>query len=191
MAKGKFVTMPNSDVSGNRPFSQTGLRFLWISLVAFVLDQWSKYAVLDSMNLYQSIEVLPFFNLTYVHNYGAAFSFLSNAGGWQRWFFTAIAMGISVVILWWLKQSPRSQKLLPVAFAFILGGALGNVYDRLVHGYVIDFLDFYVNNWHWPAFNIADSAIFIGAGLLIVDMFKNGDKRTDKSGADSSKTSQQ
>jgi len=183
--------MPNSNVSGNRLFSQTGLRFLWISVVAFVLDQWSKYAVLDSMNLYQSIEVLPFFNLTYVHNYGAAFSFLSNAGGWQRWFFTAIAIGISAVILWWLKQSPRSQKLLPVAFAFILGGALGNVYDRLVHGYVIDFLDFYVNNWHWPAFNIADSAIFIGAGLLIVDMFKNGDKYTDKPQADSSKTSQQ
>jgi signal peptidase II len=191
MVKGKFVTMPNSNASGNRLFSQTGLRFLWISLVAFVLDQWSKYAVLDSMNLYQSIEVLPFFNLTYVHNYGAAFSFLSNAGGWQRWFFTAIAIGISAVILWWLKQSPRSQKLLPVAFAFILGGALGNVYDRLVHGYVIDFLDFYVNNWHWPAFNIADSAIFIGAGLLIVDMFKNGDKHTDKPQADSSKTSQQ
>jgi len=117
--------------------------------------------------------------------------FLSSAGGWQRWFFTAIAIGISVVILWWLKQSPRSQKLLPVAFSFILGGALGNVYDRLVHGYVIDFLDFYVNNWHWPAFNIADSAIFIGAALLIVDMLKNGDKSEDKTQADNSKTSQQ
>jgi len=125
-----------------------------------------------------------FFNFTYVHNYGAAFSFLENAGGWQRWFFTAIAVVVSVVILWWLKQSPRSQKMLPVAFAFILGGALGNVYDRLVHGYVIDFLDFYVNNYHWPAFNIADSAIFIGAALLIIDMFKNGDKKSEGNGAD-------
>ena len=165
-------------------FRETGLRFLWISAIAFILDQWSKYTVIDSMSLYQSIQVLPFFNFTYVHNYGAAFSFLENAGGWQRWFFTAIAVVVSVVILWWLKQSPRSQKMLPVAFAFILGGALGNVYDRLVHGYVIDFLDFYVNNYHCPAFNIADSAIFIGAALLIIDMFKNGDKKSEGNGAD-------
>lgn len=152
-------------------FRQTGLRFLWLSLVVFVLDQWSKYAVLGSMDLYQSVQVTPFFNLTYVHNYGAAFSFLADAGGWQRWFFTAIAVVISVVILGWLKSAPRQQVLLPVAFCFILGGALGNVYDRLVHGYVIDFLDFYVGQWHWPAFNLADSAIFIGAALLILDMF--------------------
>ena len=154
-------------------FRETGLRFLWISALAFILDQWSKYTVIDTMSLYQSIQVLRFF------------SFLENAGGWQRWFFTAIAVVVSVVILWWLKQSPRSQKMLPVAFAFILGGALGNVYDRLVHGYVIDFLDFYVNNYHWPAFNIADSAIFIGAALLIIDMFKNGDKKSEENGAES------
>ncbi|BFT29714.1 signal peptidase II [Alteromonas sp. D210916BOD_24] len=160
-------------------FRQTGLRFLWISAVAFILDQLSKYTVMDSMALYQSIQVLPFFNLTYVHNYGAAFSFLDSAGGWQRWFFTGIAIAVSSVILWWLKQSPRSQKMLPIAFSFILGGALGNVYDRLVHGYVIDFLDFYVNNYHWPAFNIADSAIFIGAALLILDMINSSDKSND------------
>lgn len=174
-------------------FRETGLRFLWISAVAFILDQWSKYAVIDSMSLYQSIQVMPFFNLTYVHNYGAAFSFLDSAGGWQRWFFTAIAVVVSIVILWWLKQSPRSQKMLPVAFSFILGGALGNVYDRIVHGYVIDFLDFYVNNYHWPAFNIADSAIFIGAALLIIDMFKNGDKdeASDSDAASASETTKQ
>lgn len=143
--------------------------------MAFVLDQWSKQTVIENMNLFQSIQILPFFNFTHVHNYGAAFSFLNDAGGWQRWFFTGIAVVVSVVILWWLKQSPKSQKMLPIAFAFILGGALGNVYDRLVYGYVIDFLDFYVNNWHFPAFNIADSAIFIGAALLILDMFLNGD----------------
>ena len=166
----------NPSASGLSIFRQTGLRFLWISILSFALDQWSKYAVMDSLSLYQSVQVLPFFNLTYVHNYGAAFSFLDSAGGWQRWFFTAIAMAVSGVILWWLKQSPKNQTLLPVAFSFILGGALGNVYDRLVHGYVIDFLDFYVNGFHWPAFNIADSAIFIGAALLIIDMIKNGDK---------------
>lgn len=158
----------------------TGLRYLWISAIVFVLDQWTKYAVMGSMKLYDSIEVLPIFNITYVHNYGAAFSFLHDAGGWQRWFFTAIAVAVSVMILWWLKQTPKQQRLLPVAFTFILGGALGNVYDRIVHGYVIDFLDFHINNMSWPAFNIADSAIFIGAALLIIDMFVN---REDKSSA--------
>jgi len=168
--------------------TQTGLRFLWIAVLAFVLDQVSKYAVIDSMILYQSIEVMPFFNLTYVHNYGAAFSFLDSAGGWQRWFFTIIAVGVSGVIVWWLVQTPRQQTMLPIAFSFILGGALGNVYDRLVHGYVIDFLDVYVGSMHWPAFNIADSAIFIGAGLLILDMLINGDKTKD---TDSANTSEQ
>ncbi|MCU7555719.1 signal peptidase II [Alteromonas sp. ASW11-19] len=160
-------------------FRTTGLRFLWISVVGFVLDQWSKYAVMDAMALYDSVQVLPFFNITYVHNYGAAFSFLHSAGGWQRWFFTAIALVVSAMILWWLRQTPKEQRLLPVAFAFILGGALGNVYDRIVHGYVIDFLDFYVGNWSWPAFNIADSVIFIGAALLILDMFINREQDND------------
>lgn len=148
----------------------SGLRFLWLSVLVFILDQWTKLAVVQDMRLYQSIEVMPFFNLTYVHNYGAAFSFLHDAGGWQRWFFTAIAIGVSALLLYWLRQVPKHQVRLPVAFTFILGGALGNVYDRLMHGYVIDFLDFYYQQWHWPAFNIADSAIFIGAALLIIDM---------------------
>ena len=162
-------------------FRQTGLRFLWISVIAFILDQWSKYAVMGSMSLFQSEQILPFFNLTYVHNYGAAFSFLDSAGGWQRWFFTAIAVVVSVVITWWLKQSPREQKMLPIAFSFILG---------LVHGYVIDFLDFYVNGYHWPAFNIADSAIFIGAALLIIDMLKNGDKHSKAKASESTQQSE-
>lgn len=151
-------------------FTRTGLRFLWISFIVLVLDQWTKHAVVAALDLYQSVQVAPFFNLTYVHNYGAAFSFLSSAGGWQRWFFTAIAIVVSLMILWWLRQTPRNQVRLPVAFSFILGGAIGNLYDRLAHGYVIDFLDFYVGQWHWPAFNIADCAIFIGAVLLIIDM---------------------
>ena len=158
-------------------FTQTGFRFLWIALIALILDQWTKTAVVANMELYQSIQVTGFFNLTYVHNYGAAFSFLHQAGGWQRWLFTGIALIVSGLILWWLRQTNREQIMLPCAFSFILGGALGNVYDRIVHGYVIDFLDFYYQQWHWPAFNIADSAIFIGASLLIIDMFKNGDQQ--------------
>ncbi|MGB2426801.1 MAG: signal peptidase II [Alteromonas sp.] len=150
--------------------ANTGLRFLWISVVVLILDQWTKFAVVDSMRLYESIQITSFFNMTYVRNYGAAFSILHDAGGWQRWFFTAIAVVVSALLLYWLKQAPKQQLRLPIAFCFILGGAIGNVYDRLVHGYVIDFLDFYYQQWHWPAFNIADSAIFIGAGLLIIDM---------------------
>lgn len=154
-------------------FKNTGLRFIWISVLAVIFDQWSKTAVVEGMDLYQSIQITGFFNLTYVHNYGAAFSFLYDAGGWQRYFLSAVAIIVSLVILWWLKQASKQQVLLPVAFSFILGGALGNVFDRMAHGYVIDFLDFYYGNYHWPAFNIADSVIFIGAALLIIDMFKN------------------
>lgn len=149
----------------------SGLRFIWLSVIVVILDQWSKLSVVGNMKLFESIQILPFFNLTYVHNYGAAFSFLGDAGGWQRWLFTAIALGVSTMILWWLKQTPKSQRLLPIAFSLILGGAIGNVYDRISYGYVVDFLDFYFNNYHFPAFNIADSAIFVGAVLLIYDMF--------------------
>lgn len=151
----------------------TGLRFLWISAIIFVFDQWTKHAIVNAMSLYESIQYTPFFNLTYVHNYGAAFSFLYDAGGWQVYFLSAVALTVSALILWWLRQATKEQLLLPVAFSFILGGALGNVFDRIMHGYVIDFLDFYYGTFHWPAFNVADSAIFIGAGLLIIDMFKN------------------
>jgi signal peptidase II len=154
-------------------FKNTGMRFTWISIIILVLDQWTKQAVVNSMQLYESIEIVPFFNFTYVHNYGAAFSILYDAGGWQRYFLSIIALGVSGLILWWLKSTTRHQLLLPVAFSFILGGALGNVYDRIMHGYVIDFLDLYYGTSHWPAFNIADSAIFIGAVLLIIDMFIN------------------
>ncbi|UAA39992.1 signal peptidase II [Paraneptunicella aestuarii] len=158
-----------------KAFKETGLRWLWVAAIAFGIDQITKFMVLDGMELYQSIQIMPFFNLTHVHNYGAAFSFLSDAGGWQRWFFTLIAVSVSGLILWWLRQTSKEQVLLPIAFSLILGGAIGNLFDRLVHGYVIDFLDFYYQNYHWPAFNIADSAIFLGAAILILDAFKNPD----------------
>ena len=159
-------------------FKDTGLRWLWLSVVAFVLDQFTKQWVIRAFDLYESVNVLPFFNLTYVRNYGAAFSFLADAGGWQRWFFTIIAIAVSAMLLWWLRQCKRSQVLLPVAFCLILSGAIGNVTDRLIYGYVIDFFDFFYQQWHYPAFNIADSAIFIGAALLIYDAFTNKEEST-------------
>jgi signal peptidase II len=160
--------------------TDTGLRFIWISIIAIILDQVTKQAIIGSMDLYQSIQILPFFNLTYVHNYGSAFSILYDAGGWQRYFLSALALIVSAVIVWWLRQSTKQQVLLPVAFSFILGGALGNVLDRILHGYVIDFLDFYYGSYHWPAFNVADSAIFIGAALLIIDMFVNKETKENE-----------
>ncbi len=119
----------------------------------------------------ESIDILPFFNFTYVHNYGAAFSFLSDSSGWQRWFFSIIAVSISVLLVWWLKRLPASNKVLCSAYALVLAGAIGNLYDRIAYGYVIDFLHVYYENWHFPVFNIADCAICIGAALLLFDAF--------------------
>jgi signal peptidase II len=147
------------------------LKWLWLSLLAVILDQVSKLAIAGSMQLYQSIEIVPYFNLTYVHNTGAAFSFLSEAGGWQRWFFAGLALVISVVIAVWLARLKRHETLLAVALSLILGGAIGNLIDRLAYGYVIDFLDVYYQTWHWPAFNIADSAITLGVILMLVESF--------------------
>ena len=150
------------------------LKWLWLSLLAVVLDQISKLAIAGSMQLYQSIQIMPFFKLTYVHNTGAAFSFLSEAGGWQRWFFAGLALMISVVIAVWLARLKTNETLLAVALALVLGGAVGNLIDRLVYGYVIDFLDVYYETWHWPAFNIADSAITLGVILMLAESFGVG-----------------
>lgn len=150
------------------------LKWLWLSFIALILDQASKIAIVANMDLFESIEVIPYFNLTYVHNTGAAFSFLSQAGGWQRWFFAAIALIVSVVIAVWLKRLKQHETLLAVALSLVLGGAVGNLIDRLAYGYVIDFLDVYYQAWHWPAFNIADSAITIGVVLMLAESFGLG-----------------
>ena len=149
----------------------TMLKWLGLSLLVIILDQVSKLAIAGSMQLYQSIPIMPFFKLTYVHNTGAAFSFLSDAGGWQRWFFAALALVISGVIVVWLARLKHHETLLAVALSLVLGGAIGNLIDRLVYGYVIDFLDVYYQTWHWPAFNIADSAITLGVILMLVESF--------------------
>ncbi len=147
------------------------LKWLWLSLLAVVLDQISKLFIAGSMQLYESIQIMPFFRLTYVHNTGAAFSFLSEAGGWQRWFFAGLALIISAVIAVWLARLKTNETLLAVALALVLGGAVGNLIDRLAYGYVIDFLDVYYQDWHWPAFNVADSAITLGVILMLAESF--------------------
>jgi signal peptidase II len=159
----------------NKLFTETGFKWLWITVFFLVLDQITKQLVVNSFDLYESMNILPFFDLRYVQNPGAAFSFLADQDGWQRWFFTIIAAVASVVFLVWLAKTPKSNPLLSVALAFMLSGAMGNLIDRALFGYVIDFLDFHVAGKHWPAFNVADSAIFIGAALMILDSFKNGD----------------
>ncbi|MGF1738172.1 MULTISPECIES: signal peptidase II [Photobacterium] len=152
---------------------QSGVRWLWLATLVFVIDIASKLLVMNTMEYGwpNRIELLPFFNLLYVHNTGAAFSFLSDAGGWQRWLFAAIALGVCAMLVFWMRKLPASQKLANVSYALIIGGALGNLFDRLYHGFVVDFLDFYVGTYHWPAFNIADMGICIGAGLIILEGF--------------------
>lgn len=161
-----------------------GLIFLLLSLVIVIFDQGSKIWIINNLSLYQDINVLPIFDITYVRNHGAAFSFLSDAGGWQRWFFTAIAVVISVLLTVWMAKTPIKQKLLLAAYALILGGAIGNVADRMMYGYVVDFLHFYYDNWHFPAFNIADISISCGAALLILEALldaKNAKSKQDVS----------
>lgn len=154
------------------------LVWLWLTAVVIVLDQITKHMAVERFSLYERLEVFPHFNLTLAYNSGAAFSFLADAGGWQRWFFTAVAVVASILILVWLARLTKAETLQGIALALILGGALGNFYDRLVLGHVVDFLDFYWGNYHFPAFNIADAAITIGAGLIILDMLL-GAKKTD------------
>lgn len=152
--------------------NNSGLRWLWLTLICLTLDQVTKQWIAGSFYYGESLSVLPFFSLTYVHNLGAAFSFLADQGGWQRWFFTAIATIASIVFIVWLAKTPKSQTLLGIAFALMLSGAFGNLIDRVLFGYVIDFLHFHWAGYNFPAFNVADSMIFIGAAFMILDSFK-------------------
>lgn len=156
------------------------LKWLGLSFITLVLDQASKLIINSSMQLYQSIPVIPFFNLTYVHNTGAAFSFLSEAGGWQRWFFAGLAFAISIVIAIWMSRLEKHETLLAIALSLILGGAIGNLIDRLAYGYVIDFLDVYYGTRHWPAFNVADSAITLGVALMLIESLGFGQNKVEE-----------
>lgn len=147
----------------------SGIRWLWLSLVAIVVDLASKYVVVQRFELYESVNVLPIFNLTYVRNYGAAFSFLADHGGWQKFFFLGLAIVISTALIVMLWRNQAGKKLENAAYSLIIGGAIGNAIDRAYNGYVVDFLDFYWDVYHYPVFNIADIAIVVGAGLLILE----------------------
>ena len=149
------------------------LKYLIISAIVIGLDQVTKWLMVSWLALYETVAIMPYFNLTMAHNHGAAFSFLAQAGGWQRWFFIVLAIVISTVLLVWLSKLKPEAKLEAVSLSLILGGAIGNVIDRIYYGYVIDFLDVYIGNSHWPAFNVADAAICIGAVVLIIDSFKS------------------
>jgi len=160
------------------------LPYFFAALVVFVLDQWTKHLAEAKLDFATPIEVLPFLNWTLLYNEGAAFSFLSDAGGWQHWFLGGLALLVSIGIVIYMFRLPKQASLLLLALAMVLGGALGNLYDRVILGHVVDFIDVYVPNcsWgrcHWPAFNIADSAITVGAVLLLIDAFKNPEGRYD------------
>ena len=149
------------------------LKWLSVTVVVIVIDMLTKSLASHNLVVYQPLSIFPGLNFTLMHNPGAAFSFLSDASGWQRWFFSVIALVVSGVIIVWMKRLHKEQIILAIALALILGGALGNVWDRLTLGYVIDFIDVYYAGAHWPAFNIADSAITIGAVMLGVDAIRS------------------
>jgi signal peptidase II len=148
------------------------VRWLSISGVVIALDLYTKHLVQQAFAYGEHLRVTSYFDLVRYHNTGAAFSFLADAGGWQKWFFTTVSVVASVVIIYLLKKNPHN-KLFCWGLALVLGGALGNLYDRITLGYVVDFLYFYYQQFAWPAFNVADSAICIGVALLLLDSFKN------------------
>jgi len=151
-------------------------RYLWVAAVVFVSDQLTKYAAADYLLRHGEVKLAPFLSLVLVHNTGAAFGILSSAGGWQNIFFISIALIACIVILWAIRRLGPKDVLIVLGLMLILGGAAGNLTDRIIHGYVIDFIDVYFRNWHWPAFNTADSAITIGAVVLVADALGWGRK---------------
>lgn len=146
----------------------------WLSLAMVLvgLDQLTKLLAEDWLVPYDPVPLLPFLNFTLMYNEGAAFSLLSQAGGWQRWFFVAVGLGVTAILVVWLRGLKPAERLQAWGLALVIGGALGNLIDRILYGRVVDFIDVYYNRWHWPAFNLADSAITVGVGLLIWDALR-------------------
>jgi signal peptidase II len=171
----------DTQLNGIRGLYRKKQAFAWLlmSLVIVVLDLWTKGLATDSLTLYRPIEITSWLNMTLAHNYGAAFSFLSDAGGWQRWLFTGLALVVTLVLIVWLLRLSTEEKLTAAALGLIIGGAVGNLIDRIMHGYVVDFIDVYYRGWHWPAFNLADSAITGGVILLLLDgLFLSASRET-------------
>ena len=152
------------------------LRWLILSLLVVVLDQLSKQLAEASLLVFERVPLLPGFNLTLVYNEGAAFSFVSDQGGWQRWIFVILATVVTLVLMFWLSRLKQSERLIAIALGLIIGGALGNLIDRVLWGHVIDFIDLYYRQWHWPAFNVADSAITLGVVFIFVDALRGQDQ---------------
>jgi signal peptidase II len=150
--------------------ANNSLRWLWLTIL--LLDQTTKCWITNSISFASRVYVLPFFDLTLRYNTGAAFSFLSQAGTWAPWFLGAIALIVSLIIIISLRRMPRENYWMAAALSLILGGALGNLLDRFSHGYVVDFILLYAGQWQWPAFNVADSAICMGATMLIIAMLR-------------------
>ena len=148
------------------------LRWLWCSLAVVIVDQSTKLAAVEVLDPASSLELTSTLDFVLAYNTGAAFSILSTAGGWQRWLFIGLALVICAFIIHWLRDLPRNARWTPLALSLVLGGAVGNVIDRVRIGAVVDFIDFHVGDWHWPAFNMADSAICVGAALLVLGMFR-------------------
>lgn len=157
---------------------RTRWRWLGVSGLVILVDQLSKFAAERWLTPYEPLALLPSVNLTLLYNPGAAFSFLAGAGGWQRWLFVVLAVVVSAALLVWLWRLRPGERLLGLALSLVLGGAVGNLVDRLWYGHVVDFIDLYWRDWHWPAFNVADSAITVGAVLLLVDGLFGASKET-------------
>ncbi len=156
--------------------------WLWLSFFVVIVDQATKAYVISAVKMRDAIELLPILDIVYLENTGAAFSMLADAAGWQRYFFILLALVVSVVLMVWLRRIRADQMILAVGLSLILGGALGNVIDRVVHGYVVDFIYFHWRSWYFPAFNIADTAISIGAGCLLLDAFRESGHERKHSG---------
>lgn len=152
----------------DRTMRHTAMRTLWVALAVIAIDQLTKVWAVSSLTLGDPVAVLPHLNWTLVYNYGAAFSFLADMGGWQRWFFTMLALVVSAILLAWLRKLPNRLNTETWGINLVLGGALGNLIDRMLEGRVTDFVDFYIGSWHYATFNVADVAISVGAGLLIL-----------------------
>lgn len=163
----------------SREMGTAMLKWLWVTAVVIVLDQVTKQVAQALLVFEVPVPVIPFFNFTLSYNTGAAFSFLAQAGGWQRWFFVLLALFVSAVIFFWIKKLPPTERWVAIALAMILGGALGNVIDRVFLGHVIDFIHLYYEQWSWPIFNLADSAISVGVAMLILDGLFGGKKTGD------------
>ncbi|WP_226704082.1 signal peptidase II [Microbulbifer elongatus] len=162
-------------------------RWYLLALVVIVIDIATKVWAVERFMYGPALQIIPgLLQFTYAENYGAAFSFLADAGGWQRWFFGAVAVIFSGVVVVWIKRLPVEKRWEPIALGLILGGALGNLWDRMVLGYVRDFISVYYGSWHFPVFNVADMAISVGAAMLVIELlfFKDKSEEPGKNGAE-------